>query len=442
MYQPTVAIVGRPNVGKSTLFNKLVGQRVSITEDSPGVTRDRIYREVEWLGNHFRMIDTGGLDTGSDDVFLREIRRQVEIAVEEADAIVFVVDGKEGVNPHDRDIAQLLRRSNLPVIVCVNKIDMHRTPDSVYEFYELGFEKLQVISGEQGFGLGDLLDEILEVLPEGGAPDPYADITKIAVVGKPNVGKSSLINALLGQDRHIVTDIAGTTRDAIDSLVEYEGKSYVFIDTAGLRRKRSISDDIEHYSVVRTLNAVDRAELCILMIDATEGITEQDTKIAGYAHDNKKASIIVVNKWDAIEKDTNTVREFEESIRTKLGFMAYAPIVTISVKTGLRIPKMFEAIETVDNYYSFRISTGVLNDLISEAVLLNPPPQDKGRSFKIYYGAQVSTRAPKFVLHINDEELMHFSYLRYLENQIRRRYAFTGTPLTFDLKPREEDERV
>ena len=438
MDRPVVCIVGRPNVGKSTLFNRIVGRRIAITEDTPGVTRDRIYSEAEWLNKHFTLIDTGGLEPESEDIFLKNIKKQVEIAIETADVILFVVDGLQGVTPADRDIANLLRLANRKVLLVCNKIDTKGIMDNLFEFYELGMGNPIPVSAEQGLGIGDLLDEVIKHFPENKDTEYDEDLIRVAVIGKPNVGKSSLINRILGEERVIVTDIPGTTRDAIDTYFNYNDNRYVFIDTAGLRRKRSIDEDIERYSVIRTLSAIDRSHICIMVIDGTVGITEQDTKIAGYAHDNGKGMIIAVNKWDIVEKDQNTYLKVERDIREKLPFASYAPIVFISAKTGKRIDKLFETLEAVNNNYNLRISTGVLNDIINEAVLMNQPPSDKGERLKIFYGTQVSVRPPKFLIFINKKKLMHFSYERYLENQIRQYFGFDGVPIKFEYKERGE----
>lgn len=437
MNRAVVCIVGRPNVGKSTLFNRIVGKRIAITEDTPGVTRDRIYAEGEWLGKYFTVIDTGGLEPDSEEIIMTNIRRQVEIAIDTADVILFVVDGLQGLNPTDKEIGNILRRSGKKVVLACNKIDTPKTPQEIYEFYELGLGEPIAVSAEQGLGIGDLLDEIVKNFPDYIDTDYDDDIIKVSFIGKPNVGKSSLINKILGEDRVIVTDIPGTTRDAIDTYFNYKDERYVFIDTAGLRRKRSIYENIERYSVVRTLAAIDRSDICVLVIDATEGVTEQDSKIAGYAHDSGKGIIIAVNKWDLIKKDTNTYLEFERDIRRVLGFINYAPIIFISALTGQRVRRLLELINIVNNNYSLRISTGVLNDIINEAVLMNQPPSDKGRRLKIYYGTQVSVRPPKFVIFVNDRDLMHFSYERYLENQIRNHFGFSGVPILFEFKQRE-----
>ncbi|MDO5754925.1 MAG: ribosome biogenesis GTPase Der [Tissierellia bacterium] len=439
MKLPIIAIVGRPNVGKSTLFNKLVGKRLAITEDKPGVTRDRLYADGEWQGRHFTVVDTGGLEPRSDDVFLSHIEQQVEIAVDMADLVLFIVDGRSGMTAVDQEIAHMLRRTKKEVIVAVNKVDFKKMEDAVYEFYETGFTEIYPISAENSLNLGDLLDAMVEKLPQM-EENPDEDLTKVCVMGKPNVGKSSLINYLLGEKRMIVTDIAGTTRDAIDSKVSFKDHEYIFIDTAGLRKKRSVEQGVERYSVIRTLNAVDRSDICILMIDATEGVTEQDTKIAGYAHEQNKAIMIVVNKWDLIDKDTKTMGQFEKNIRTKLAFIPYAPLLFISVKDKIRVEHIFNHIDIIDNNYSLRVKTGVLNEILNDAVLRNPPPSDKGVRLKIFYIAQVSTRPPVFLLYINKRELMHFSYLRYLENKIRENFGFEGVPLVFHLKIRRSSK--
>ncbi len=438
MNRAIVCIVGRPNVGKSTLFNKLVGRRIAITEDTPGVTRDRIYAEGEWLGKYFTVIDTGGLEPENEEIIMKNIKIQAEIAMDTADVILFVVDGLDGLTETDREIGNMLRKSGKNVIVACNKIDTAGYKDQVYEFYELGLGEPIIISGEQGLGIGDLLDEIVKHFPEDKDTEYDEELIKVALIGKPNVGKSSLINNILGEDRVIVTNIPGTTRDAIDTYFNYGDNRYVFIDTAGLRRKRSIYEDVERYSVIRTLTAVDRSDVCILVIDATEGVTEQDTKIAGYAHDNGKAIIIAINKWDLVKKDSNTHLEFEKEIRRVLGFIVYAPIIFISALTGQRVDKLLELINVVNNNYNLRISTGVLNDIINEAVLMNQPPSDKGKRAKIYYGTQVSVRPPKFLIFVNHKELMHFSYVRYLENQIRNHFGFIGTPIQFEFREKGE----
>lgn len=438
MKRAILSIVGRPNVGKSTLFNKLVGRRIAITEDTPGVTRDRIYAEGEWLGNYFTVIDTGGLEPDNEEIIMTNIRRQAEIAIDSADVILFVVDGKEGITSTDREIGNILRKSGKRIVLAVNKIDSPDKFDQILDFYDLGIGEPMVVSAEQGLGLGDLLDEIVKNFPEERDTEYDEDIIKVSIIGKPNVGKSSLINYVLGEERVIVTDIPGTTRDAIDSYVDYDDERYIFIDTAGLRRKKKIYENIERYSVVRTLSAIDRSNICVLVIDATEGVTEQDTKIAGYAHDNGKGIIIAVNKWDLIDKNNKTHDEFVKEIRDTLGFILYAPIVFISALTGQRVDNLLELIKIVNNNYNLRIKTGVLNDIINQAVLMNQPPSDKGVRSKIYYGTQVSVRPPKFIIFISHKELMHFSYVRYLENQIRNHFGFSGVPIQFEFREKGE----
>lgn len=439
MDRAIVCIVGRPNVGKSTLFNKLVGKRIAITEDTPGVTRDRIYAQGEWLDNHFTVIDTGGLEPENEDIIMSNIKAQAQIAIDTADVILFVVDGIQGLSSTDREIGNMLRKSGKDVILVVNKVDTGKTPDIIYEFYELGLGDPSVISAEQGLGIGDLLDEVVENFPDNKNLEKEEDVIKVTFIGKPNVGKSSLINNIIGEERAIVTNIAGTTRDSIDSYFDHGDNRYLFVDTAGLRRKRSIYEKVERYSVVRTLAAVDRSEICVLLIDATQGVTEQDTKIAGYAHDNGKAIIIAVNKWDLVKKENTTYREFEKDIRVTLGFINYAPIIFISALTGQRVNKLLDLINVVYNNYNLRISTGVLNDIINQAVLMSQPPSDKGKRCKIYYGTQVSTAPPKFLIFINDKELMHFSYKRYLENQIRQHFGFIGTPIILEFREKSRD---
>lgn len=440
MNRAVVCIVGRPNVGKSTLFNKLVGRRIAITEDTPGVTRDRIYAEGEWLNKYFTVIDTGGLEPENEDTIMSNIKKQAQIAIDTADVILFVVDGTAGLTQTDREIGDILRKSGKEVIVVANKIDNPKVPTEIYEFYELGLGEPMIISAEQSLGLGDLLDKVVDQFPEERDTDLDEDTIRVTFIGRPNAGKSSLINYVLGEERVIVTDIAGTTRDSIDSYFVHGDNKYVFVDTAGLRRKRSIYENVERYSVVRTLAAVDRSDICVLVIDATEGVTEQDTKIAGYAHDNGKGIIVAVNKWDIVDKDNKTYLEFEKSIRETLGFINYAPIVFISALTGKRVNKLLDLINIVNNNYNLRVSTGVLNDIINQAVLMNQPPSDKGKRSKIYYGTQVSVRPPKFIIFVNDMELMHFSYTRYLENQIRNHFGFSGVPIQIEYRERGKSE--
>lgn len=437
MARPIVAVVGRPNVGKSTFFNKIAGKRISIVEDKPGVTRDRIYADVEWLNNKFTLIDTGGIEPDSKDIIISQMRRQAEVAIDTAQVILFMVDAREGITTTDEEIANMLRRAKKPIILIVNKVDSNKLPDNYYDFYTLGIGEPIPISSVNGLNLGDLLDEIVAKFPEHMDTDYEEDVMKVAVIGKPNVGKSSIINTILGEDRVIVSDIAGTTRDAIDTPFEFNDDKYVFIDTAGIRRKSKVYENVEKYSVLRALTAIERSDVCLIIIDAQEGVTEQDKRIAGYAHEAGRASIIVVNKWDLIEKDNRTYKEHERNVRNDLSFMQYAPILFISAKTKQRLKKVLEYIKYVSNQHAMRISTGALNDLISEAILLNQPPSDKGKRLKIYYGTQVSVKPPKFILFVNDVELAHFSYIRYLENQIRQNYNFEGTPIIVDCKEKK-----
>lgn len=437
--KPIVAIIGRPNVGKSTFFNYLAGKRISIVEDTPGVTRDRIYTEVEWRSRVFTLIDTGGIEPYTQDKVMQQMRNQAEIAIETADVIVFLVDFKDGVTPSDKEVASMLRKTNKPVILAVNKVDnVGEPPPEIYEFYNLGLGEFTAISSIHGLGMGDLLDEIYENFPEEKEEDFDDDTIKVAIIGKPNVGKSSLLNKITGEDRVIVSDVPGTTRDAIDVYVENEKSKFMFIDTAGIRRKSKIQENIEKYSVIRSWTAVERSDVCVIMIDAQEGVTEQDTKIAGYAHDQGKASIIVVNKWDLIDKETGTLEEYTSKIRNKLSFMPYAPVLFISAKTGLRINKLYDLIEYVNDQAALKISTGVLNDILNEAVAMVQPPSDKGRRLKVYYMTQSSIKPPTFILFINKIELMHYSYQRYLENQLRKSFGFEGTPIKFKLRQKGE----
>ena len=441
MAKTVAAIVGRPNVGKSTLFNKIAGTRISIVEDIPGVTRDRIYYETEWNGKPIVLIDTGGIEPKTDDLILEKMKTQAEIAIETADVIVFMCDIHAGLTADDRDIGVMLLKSGKPVIVCVNKIDsVGALPLEYYEFYELGFDGDPIaLSSVHGTGTGDLLDRILELSPAEEGEDEPDDSIKVAVIGKPNAGKSSLVNRVLGEERMIVSNIAGTTRDAIDSLVENEHGKFTFIDTAGIRRQSKIFDRIEKYSVLRAHAAVERADVCLLLIDATEGITDQDEKIAGIAHEAGKATIIVVNKWDLVEKNNNSVKEFTDKIRTSLAYMPYAPILFISAKTGQRLPKLFEFINYVNEQAALRVSTGMLNDVLSEAITRVPPPTDRGRRLKIYYMTQVDVRPPTFVIFCNEAELFHFSYQRYLENQFREIFGFNGTPIRFIIRQKGDE---
>lgn len=437
MARPIVAIVGRPNVGKSTLFNKIAGKRISIVEDHPGVTRDRIYTEAEWQGNNFTLIDTGGIEPYSENQILKQMKQQAEVAIETAEVIVFLVDGQEGITASDQEVANMLRRTKKNIILAVNKIDAPKYKDNIYEFYNLGLGEPMGISAGQATGLGDLLDEIVKHFPAEGE-ETYDEYTiKVAVVGKPNAGKSSLVNKILGEERVIVSDVPGTTRDAIDTPFTVGDSKYVFIDTAGMRKKGKVFEAIERYSVVRSLTAIERADVCLLLIDAKEGVSEQDSKIAGYVHDQGKAVVIVVNKWDIIEKDEKTIERYKADIKRELSFMDYAPMVFISALTGQRVNKVLELINHVSNQHSLRISTGMVNDIISEAVLTNQPAISGGRRLKIYYATQVSVKPPTFALFVNEPALMHFSYKRYLENQIRKAFSFEGTPIRFLLRQRE-----
>lgn len=442
MSKPVVAIVGRPNVGKSTLFNVLAGERISIVQDTPGVTRDRIYADVTWLNMAFTLIDTGGIEPESKDIILSQMREQAQIAIDTADVIVFMTDVKQGLVDADAKVADMLRRSNKPVVLVVNKVDsFQKYMLDTYEFYNLGIGEPIPISAASMLGLGDMLDKVAEYFPNQDVEEEEDDIPKIAVVGKPNVGKSSLINKILGEDRVIVSDIAGTTRDAIDTKVVYKGKEYTFIDTAGLRRKNKIKEELERYSIIRTVTAVERADVVVMMIDATEGVTEQDAKIAGIAHDRGKGIVIAVNKWDAIEKNDKTIYKFTNKVRETLSYMPYAEIMFISAQTGQRIPKLFETIDMVLENQTLRIQTGVLNEIISEAIAMQQPPSDKGKRLKIFYTTQVSVKPPTFVIFVNDKELMHFSYVRYLENKIREAFGFKGTSLKFIIRERKEGEK-
>ncbi len=441
MSKPIVAIVGRPNVGKSTLFNALAGEKISIVKDTPGVTRDRIYAEVTWLDKTFTMIDTGGIEPESKDIILSQMREQAQIAIDTADVIVFMTDVKQGLVDADAKVADMLRRSNKPVVLVVNKVDsFQKYMLDTYEFYNLGIGEPVPISAASMLGLGDMLDKVAEHFSNQEQEEEEDDIPKIAVVGKPNVGKSSLINKILGEDRVIVSNIAGTTRDAIDTKVVYKGREYTFIDTAGLRRKNKIKEELERYSIIRTVTAVERADVVVMMIDATEGVTEQDAKIAGIAHDRGKGIVIAVNKWDAIEKNDKTIYKFTNKIRETLSYMPYAEIMFISAQTGQRIPKLFETIDMVLENQTLRIQTGVLNEIISEAIAMQQPPSDKGKRLKIFYTTQVSVKPPTFVIFVNDKELMHFSYVRYLENKIREAFGFKGTSLKFIIRERKEGE--
>ena len=439
MAKPIVAIVGRPNVGKSTLFNRIAGQRISIVEDTPGVTRDRIYADAEWLNHHFTLIDTGGLEPESDDMMLKNMYAQAEIAIESADVIIFVADVKTGMVDADMQVANILRKSKKPIVLAVNKMDdLAKYGMDIYEFYQLGLGEPFGVSAGQMLGIGDMLDEVVKHFPADKDDSEEDDVIKVAIIGKPNVGKSSLINRILGEDRVIVSDVAGTTRDAIDSDYEYNGQKYVFIDTAGMRRKSKIKENIEKYSIIRAVAAVERADVCIMMINAEEGITDQDTKVAGIAHEAGKAVIIAVNKWDKIEKDNKTMNKFTKDIESEFKYLSYAPIIYISAATGQRVTKLFDLINTVNENNSLRISTGMLNDVLIEAMAMNQPPAEKGRPLRIYYMTQVSVKPPTFVLFVNDTELLHFSYKRYIENQLRDAFGFTGTPIHFIARNRKE----
>ncbi len=437
-----VAIVGRPNVGKSTLFNKLVGARLSIVDDTPGVTRDRIYGDCEWLGRHFMLIDTGGIEPHSDDIILKQMRRQAQLAIDSADVIILVADIRSGVVASDTEVAAMLQKSGKPVILCVNKCDtVGELPMDFYEFYNLGLGDPIAVSSVHGHGTGDLLDEVLKYLPGEEKDEDEDDAIKVAVIGKPNVGKSSLVNAVLGEDRMIVSNIAGTTRDATDSIVENKHGKFVFIDTAGLRRKSKVYDQIEKYSVIRARMAVERAQVCVIMIDATEGFTEQDSKVAGIAHDLGKGCIIAVNKWDAVEKDGKTMDSFRKKLMDDFSFMSYAPIIFISAKEKIRLDRLFELIKFVDTQNAMRISTGRLNDVLANATARVQPPSDKGKRLKIYYMTQASTRPPTFVCFVNSAELFHYSYQRYLDNQIREVFGLEGTPTKMVIRERESNKK-
>lgn len=441
MSKPVVAIVGRPNVGKSTLFNALAGEQISIVKDTPGVTRDRIYADVTWLNYNFTLIDTGGIEPESKDIILSQMREQAEIAIASTDVIIFMVDVRQGLVDSDSKVANMLRRSGKPVVLVVNKVDsFQKMMTDVYEFYNLGIGDPVPVSSVGKLGIGDMLDEVVKHFPESAAEDEEDERPRIAIVGKPNVGKSSIINKIVGESRVIVSDIAGTTRDAIDTDITYNGNEYVFIDTAGLRRKNKIKEELERYSIIRTVTAVERADVVLVVIDATEGVTEQDAKIAGIAHERGKGIIVVVNKWDAIEKNDKTIYEHTNRIKDILSFMPYAEILFISAKTGQRVGKIFDTIDMVIENQNLRIQTGVLNEILSEAVAMQQPPSDKGKRLKIFYMTQVSVKPPTFVIFVNNKELMHFSYTRYLENKIRDTFGFRGTALRFIIRERGEKE--
>lgn len=441
MAKPVVAVVGRPNVGKSTFFNYIAGKRISIVEDTPGVTRDRIYAEAEWRSRKFTLVDTGGIEPYSENLIMQQMKRQAELAIEMADVIVFMVDANEGMTASDREVATMLRKSAKPVVLVANKVDrVGEPPAEVYEFYNLAMGDVMTISSVHGLGMGDLLDEIFKFFPEKDEDDYDEEVIKVAVIGKPNSGKSSLINRILGEERVIVSDIPGTTRDAIDTYVENGEDKYVFIDTAGIRRRSKIVENIEKYSIVRSWAAVEKADVCLIMIDAQDGVTEQDSKIAGYAHEQGKASIIVVNKWDLIDKETGTLEEYRKKVLEGLGFMTYAPVVFISAKTGQRVQKLFELIKFVANQAALRISTGMLNDLLNEATAMVQPPSDKGKRLKLYYATQSGVKPPSFVIFVNDMELFHYSYERYIENQLRKSFGFEGTPIRFIHREKNDKE--
>lgn len=441
MSKPIVAIVGRPNVGKSTLFNALAGENISIVKDTPGVTRDRIYADVEWLNVNFTLIDTGGIEPDSSDIILSQMREQAQIAIDTADVIMFMVDCKQGLVDADAKVADMLRRSHKPVVLVVNKVDsFNKYMADVYEFYNLGIGDPHPISASNKMGIGDMLDQVIAHFHMEEMEEAEDDRPRIAIVGKPNVGKSSLINKLSGENRLIVSNIAGTTRDAVDTVVTWKDKEYVFIDTAGLRRKSKVKEELERYSIIRTVTAVERADVVVIMIDATEGVTEQDAKIAGIAHDRGKGIVIAVNKWDAIEKNDKTIYKYTNDIRQVLSYMPYAEIIFISAETGQRLPRLFETIEMVIENQTLRVATGVLNEIMAEAVALQQPPSDKGKRLKLYYITQVSVKPPTFVIFVNDKQLMHFSYTRYLENKIRDTFGFKGTSLKFIIRERKDKE--
>ena len=439
--KPIVAVVGRPNVGKSTLFNALAGDMISIVKDTPGITRDRIYADVTWLDKGFTLIDTGGIEPESKDIILSQMREQAQIAIDTADVILFMVDVKQGMVDSDMKVADMLRRAHKPVLLIVNKVDnFDKFMADTYEFYNLGIGDPIPVSAANRLGIGDMLEKVVEFFPDDESGDDEDDRPRVAIIGKPNVGKSSLINKLIGENRLIVSDIAGTTRDAVDTPIKYNGQEYVFIDTAGLRRKNKIKEELEKYMIVRTVSAVERADVVVLLIDADEGVTEQDAKIAGIAHERGKGFIIAVNKWDLIEKNDKTMNEFTKKVRQTLSFMPYAEIIYISALTGQRTGKLFEVIDQVRESATMRVQTGVLNEIMAEATAMQQPPSDKGKRLKLYYITQVSVKPPTFVIFVNDKELMHFSYTRYIENQIRDTFGFVGTPLKFIIRERKEDK--
>ena len=440
-HRPIVAVVGRPNVGKSTLFNALAGERISIVKDTPGITRDRIYADVTWLDRAFTLIDTGGIEPDSSDVILSQMRQQAQIAIDTADVVLFMVDVKQGLTDSDDKVADLLRRSQKPVVLVVNKVDsFQKYMADVYEFYNLGIGDPFPISAANRLGIGEMLDEVIRHFPQGAEAEEEDDRPRIAIVGKPNVGKSSIINRLIGENRVIVSDIAGTTRDAVDTEVIHNGRPYVFIDTAGLRRKNKIKEELEHYMILRTASAVERADVVVLVIDAKDGVTEQDAKIAGIAHERGKGMILAVNKWDAVEKDDKTMYQFRDKIRNTLSFMPYAELIFVSALTGQRLSRLFDTIDAVIENHAMRVATGVLNEIMAEAVSLQQPPSDKGKRLRLYYITQVSVKPPTFVIFVNNKELMHFSYTRYIENKIREAFGFQGTPLKFIVRERKEKD--
>lgn len=439
--KPIVAVVGRPNVGKSTLFNVLAGENISIVKDTPGITRDRIYADVNWLDKTFTLVDTGGIEPDSSDIILSQMREQAEIAIETADVIIFLVDVRQGLVDADAKVADILRRSQKPVVLVVNKVDnFDKFMPDVYEFYNLGIGDPHPVSAASRLGIGDMLEEVVAHFKQDGPEEEEDERPKIAIVGKPNVGKSSIINKLIGENRVIVSDIAGTTRDAIDTEVKHNGKEYVFIDTAGLRRKNKIKEELERYMIIRTVSAVERADVVVLVIDAEEGVTEQDAKIAGIAHERGKGVIIAVNKWDVVEKDDKTIYKYTNRVREVLSYMPYAELIFISAKTGQRLPKLYDIIDVVIENHAMRVATGVLNEIMAEAVALQQPPSDKGKRLRLYYITQVAVKPPTFVIFVNDKELMHFSYTRYIENRIRDAFGFRGTPLRFIIRERKEQK--
>ncbi|MBQ2754157.1 MAG: ribosome biogenesis GTPase Der [Clostridia bacterium] len=440
MAKPIVAVVGRPNVGKSTLFNKIIGKRLSIVADTPGVTRDRIYADAEWAGKQFKIVDTGGIEPTTDSKILTLMREQADIAIETADVIIFVVDVKEGVTAADKDVATMLRKSGKPIVLACNKCDAPGEPPlAFYDFYNLAIGEPIAVSSVHGMGFGDMLDAVTEYFDSIETTDEEEGILKIAVVGRPNAGKSSFVNKMLGEERLIVSPVAGTTRDSIDTIVTVNGEKFMIIDTAGMRKRGKVEEEIERYSVIRSLSSIDRADVAVLMIDATDGVTEQDTKIAGYIHENGKACLVAVNKWDLIEKETNTMDNFRKEVQEKLGFMLYAPILFVSAKTGQRLSKIFELAKYIDNQSSMRISTGMLNDVINDATARVQPPSDKGKRLKIYYLTQTGIKPPSFVLFVNDKKLAHFSYIRYIENQLRNTFGFEGSAIKFVLREKDKN---